>query len=137
MNRTRSKIWASIALTALWCAGCKVGPDYHAQAPDVPPAFGEANAGGSGQYSHISPDQPTWINWWTKFGDAELDSLIVRAVKANHELRIAAARVQQARAEEKMANSRLYPSLSLGAGAFATHGSKAGFGTPYGIPGVS
>jgi outer membrane protein, multidrug efflux system len=137
VNRARSSIGASIALTVLWCAGCKVGPDYHAPTPDAPPAFGETDAVGSGHYSHVSPGQPAWIDWWTEFGDAELDSLIIRAVKANHELRIAAARVQQARAEEKMAESRLYPSLSLGAGAFATHGSEAGFGVPYGIPGVS
>jgi NodT family efflux transporter outer membrane factor (OMF) lipoprotein len=137
MSRARPILAASLALVASWCAGCKVGPDYHAPAQDVPQAFGELGVGASGQYSHISPDQPPWIEWWTKFGDAELDSLVSRAVKANHELRIAAARVLQARAEERMADSRLYPSLSIGAGAFVTHGSEAGFGVPFGIPGVS
>jgi multidrug efflux system outer membrane protein len=137
MSHARSIIGAFFTLAVLWCAGCKVGPDYHAPVSNAPPAFAEADAIGSSHYSHVSPGQPAWIDWWTTFGDAELDSLIVRAVKANHELRIAAARVQEARAEEKMADSRLYPSVSLSAGAFATHGSGAGFGTPYGIPGVT
>src|SRR5262245_37210661 len=136
MNRAPA-IGASLALLGLWGAGCKVGPDYRTPDQEVPKAFGEASAAAPGQYSNISPNQPAWVEWWTKFGDDELNSLIERAVKANHELRIAAARVQQARAEEKMADSRLYPSISLGAGAFATHGSEAGFGVPYGIPGVS
>jgi NodT family efflux transporter outer membrane factor (OMF) lipoprotein len=136
MMRTRANAVALFVIAALTCAGCKVGPNYHAPASDVPHAFGET-AGSAGQYSSVRPDQPAWIEWWTKFQDPQLDSLIARAVKANHELRIAAARVQQARAEEKMAESRLYPTVSLGAGAFATHGSEAGFGVPYGIPGVS
>lgn len=137
MSSARSVIGAWIALAALWCAGCKLGPDYHAPVSDAAPAFGETGAVGSGRYSHVSPGQPAWVDWWTKFGDAELDSLIARAVKASYELRIAVARVQEARAEERMADSRLYPTVSLGAGAFATHGSAEGFGVPYGIPGVS
>ena len=139
MSRTCPSNAAPLLIVALSCSGCKVGPDYHAPASDVPRAFGETHAreGVAGQYSDTLSGLPVWIDWWTKFQDAQLDSLVARAVKANHELRIAAARVQQARAEERMAESRLYPSVSLGAGAFATHGSEAGFGVPYGIPGVS
>src|SRR5262249_38155332 len=137
MSRTRANLGASLLIAAFLCAGCKVGPDYQPPAPDVPSAFGETGTGAPGQYSDTLPAQPAWIEWWTKFQDPQLDSLIPRAVKANHELRIAATRVQAARAEEKMAESRLYPSLSVGGGVFATHGSESGFGVPYGIPGVS
>src|SRR5262249_52272414 len=46
--------------------------------------------------------------WWKQLKDAELDSLIDRAVKGNIDLRIAAARVAQARALEKAQRSTLF-----------------------------
>jgi NodT family efflux transporter outer membrane factor (OMF) lipoprotein len=79
--------------------------------------------------------QSPWIDWWTKFDDRQLDSLITRAVVANHELTIARARVQEARAVEKIAKSGLLPTVDLSAAALKTRGSGAGFGFPYGIPG--
>src|SRR5262249_17849040 len=130
MIRPRMLIGAALLLDVLSCTGCKVGPDYRAPIADVPRAFGETKSPGEKEYSRLSPDKTVWIEWWTKFEDAQLNSLIDRALEANHELRIAAARVHQARAEEKMAESRLYPSISLGASALATRGSEAGFGVP-------
>jgi NodT family efflux transporter outer membrane factor (OMF) lipoprotein len=115
-----------------------VGPDYESPATETSANFGEvAPPGVPGQASRIDIGQPVWIDWWSKFEDPELDSLVARAVAANHELRIVAARVQEARAIERMAESRLYPSVGLSAAALATHGSEAGFGVPYGIPGVT
>jgi len=126
------------AVAALCCSGCTVGPDYAPPTTETPDRFGEATpAGAAGQASRVSVGQPVWVEWWSKFEDKQLDSLVARALAANHELRIAVARVQEARAIEKMAESRQYPSIGVHAGAFATHGSEAGFGVPYGIPGVT
>ena len=36
--------------------------------------------------------------WWTLFGDAELDSLLARVAVSNQSLRVAEARLRQARA---------------------------------------
>jgi multidrug efflux system outer membrane protein len=131
----------AFAAIALLTGGCLVGPNYRMPHAEVPAAFG--NAGGRSQTrppttqaSVIDQNQPPWIDWWTKFGDAELDSLVARAVTANHELKIAAARVQEARAEQRISESRLYPTVDISAALFKSRGSAAGFGFPYGLPGV-
>src|SRR4051812_33924218 len=56
--------------------------------------------------------------WWKQFHDPTLDSLIDRAIRGNIDLRVAAARVAQARALARVQRSSLFPTLSL-AGAFS------------------
>ena len=51
--------------------------------------------------------------WWRKFGDAELDSLIDRALRNNLDLKIAASRVAQARSTQKAPLSWGSNSLTL------------------------
>jgi len=53
--------------------------------------------------------------WWRGFKDPLLNELIDRALVANHDLRIAKARVREARAMVVVADSALYPSLDLSA----------------------
>src|SRR5262249_25840815 len=53
------------------------------------------------------PDRP----WWKSFGSAELDALIAEAEANNHDLKAAGARVDQARAEARVAGAPLFPSL--------------------------
>jgi NodT family efflux transporter outer membrane factor (OMF) lipoprotein len=50
-------------------------------------------------------------SWWSRFGDSELESLVARAVANNTDLRIAAARVEEARALAKGQRSTLLPSV--------------------------
>ena len=57
-------------------------------------------------------------SWWKGFKDPELDSLIERAAKANYDLRIAGARVREARALYGIDASRLWPTIDAG-GAYA------------------
>ena len=124
--------------------GCKVGPDYRAPRVETPTSFastapaskpnGPTTSPATGQ-SVIDTGHAPWIDWWTKFNDAQLNSLVTRALAANHELAVARAHVQEARAIERIAKSGLYPTLDLSAAALKTHGSAAGFGVPYGIPG--
>ena len=61
---------------------------------------------------------PSIAGWWKSFNDPQLDSLIERAVKTNHDLRIAGARVREARAFYDIAASQLGPTLDAG-GAYA------------------
>lgn len=72
-------------------AGCvTVGPNY-SPPPKAPPAsFGETPAGiGSGAVE---------VAWWRAFNEPALEALIGRALVANHDVGIAAARVEEARA---------------------------------------
>ena len=61
---------------------------------------------------------PSIVGWWKSFNDPQLDSLIERAVKTNHDLRIAGARVREARAFYDIAASQLGPTLDA-SGAYA------------------
>jgi len=51
--------------------------------------------------------------WWQGFQDPQLNQLIAQALSANHDLKIAKARVREARAMITVANSALYPSLDF------------------------
>jgi NodT family efflux transporter outer membrane factor (OMF) lipoprotein len=47
--------------------------------------------------------------WWKHFKDAELDSLVERAVRSNLDLKIAAARVREARSQYQMTSADFWP----------------------------
>lgn len=66
--------------------------------------------------------------WWTRFGDARLAALVEQARANNADLAIAAARVAEARAQERVARSLLLPSLSVG-GPAAEQRTLNPFGT--------
>ena len=73
-------------------AGCTVGPDYHQPTDHAPDAWSSPVAGG------LTDSAAEAASWWSSFNDAELNSLIERAVKANLDLRVSEARLRQARA---------------------------------------
>jgi len=117
-------------------AGCEVGPKYNALKADVPSRFAITTRPTTNPTSVADAEHAAWIDWWTKFDDNELNSLISRSLTANHELKIAAARVQEARAAERVAQSELYPTIDVSAILVGTRGSAAGYGFPYGLPGA-
>lgn len=49
--------------------------------------------------------------WWEAFGYTELDSLIRKAITNNVDLKIALARVEQARANKRIALAELFPAI--------------------------
>lgn len=55
--------------------------------------------------------------WWRRFGDPALSALIERALAANLDIRLAALRVEEARAGTRAADSRTAPSVALNASA--------------------
>jgi multidrug efflux system outer membrane protein len=91
------------------CAGCTVGPDY--KKPDMPvPA----------QFRAAAPSTAADLSqWWKQFGDAELQSLIERALKSNIDLQTAASRVRQARTQEIVAGAAGLPQVN--ANGIAAH----------------
>ena len=129
----------TLAGALMLAGGCEVGPNYRAPVSQTPSAFGEGEPTthpAAADASVPDPTQPPWVDWWKKFGDAELDSLVDRAVSANYDLQVAAARVQEARADKRIADSMLYPTVDISAGFAKAEGSAAGFAFPYGLPGV-
>ena len=69
--------------------------------------------------------------WWKGFGDPVLNDLIGQALVANHDLRLAKARVREAKAMTIVAESTLYPSIDL----FSFGGREKRIDRIVGVPG--
>jgi NodT family efflux transporter outer membrane factor (OMF) lipoprotein len=102
-------------LSLLLLAGCAVGPDYFRPKTAVPTAY----AAQSTQTLTQAPE----VEWWQTFGDERLNALVNQATLANRDLRVAAARVREARALRAEAASDYYPKISAGAGYNRTRSS--------------
>ena len=92
-----------VAGFALTLAGCEVGPDYEKPETTMPPAWTSA-ADPSDAKAQI--DQ----QWWKNFNDPVLTKLIDKADAQNFDLKIAEARIAEARANESSAFAALLPS---------------------------
>ena len=89
------------ALTALaGLTGCKQGPDY--VRPPVPHAE---------TYRQATPAGESVANvaWWDLFQDPVLQDLIRTALEENRDIRVALARIAEARAQAGFARADLYP----------------------------
>jgi len=72
-------------------AGCAaVGPDYSPPAAQLPASFGATPAG-------LGPGAVE-VEWWRAFDEPALTSLVQQALAANHDIAIAAARLDEAKA---------------------------------------
>ncbi|HWX28075.1 MAG TPA: TolC family protein, partial [Steroidobacteraceae bacterium] len=102
----KASAWAVVAL--IWVlAACTVGPNFHRPQAAVPPQWTTPAARG------VSPGvEPQTDLWWKSFKDPKLDSLIERAVAANYDLKLATARVDEARAANGLAKSEYYPQIN-------------------------
>lgn len=91
-------------LTAGACA--PVGPDYRRMDPPVPAAFGSLETG-------VSPgdeqEERLLGSWWQRLQDPMLDRLMEEAVRGNLDIRMACARVRQARALAGISSAMLWP----------------------------
>jgi len=97
--------------------------------PAAPPPPQVAVAPGPDWRTPPGPAAPLAADWWRAFGDPVLDGLIDRALTANPDLAIAAARVREARAQEGLSRAQLLPSLDAAANGGRTR-SLSAFGTP-------
>ena len=96
-----------LILSVITVAGCALRGPY--VAPAVQPAS-LANADAT-----LVAEQAFDPRWWAQFDDPILDVLVVRALEANHDVRISLARVDQARAIFDEARRDRYPTAVAGA----------------------
>ena len=99
-------------LTAL-ASGCAVGPDYHRPEVALPPAWQP----GSSWHEAQPGDGVLKGTWWQLFNDAALNSLVERALAGNQNLRVAAARLAQARDQVTVSRAALLPQADASAAA--------------------
>jgi outer membrane protein TolC len=100
-----------LATTSL-LAACAVGPDY--KAPKTAPV---AAAPFTGAASPAFTQEAAVDHWWTLYSDPLLDRMVDDALKANTDIRVAAARVERARALLRNAKSARLPNTTLDASA--------------------
>lgn len=135
---------ALLILTSFAC-GCTVGPDYKRPKADVPGAFRgapqemvpsqqspsqpapnpTASSSPQGLQPANNPPQQTPAlseqsfgdqKWWEVFQDLQLQELIRTALQNNYDVRIAAARIMEARAQLGITRADQLPTIDAGAG---------------------
>lgn len=116
-----------IAAAAL--TGCTVGPDYRRPRVDLPANWVSPTAAApeaATQPSKAVEQPPVDVaRWWSTFNDPVLESLVVRALESNLDLRIATVRVREARASRRFTSSALFPGIGTSA-AYRRSGSGSG-----------
>ena len=101
------KATAALAVV-LTVAACSVGSDYQRPNVNTPAAFSQGDGMDAGQIAQ---------DWWKSFGSTELNGLVDKALANNTDISAAIARIEQARAQLKIAGADLLPSVDASASA--------------------
>ncbi|HTK01427.1 MAG TPA: efflux transporter outer membrane subunit [Bordetella sp.] len=96
----------------LLCAGCTVGPDFHQPDPDVPADFADRARAPTADASSVTDQSDPDPRWWRRFNDAQLDSLIDRAIAGNLNLQQTVQRIAASRAQARAAGAAALPQLN-------------------------
>ena len=114
-----------ILLLGFCLTACSVGPDFQQPDGKLPAAWSFDKKPGA------AADPAALAGWWRRFHDAKLNALVEAAVEANLDVKIAVARLTQARAQRQGAAAPFWPWLSAtGSGqAFDVGGSGTGSGS--------
>src|SRR5687768_2180055 len=108
---TRHAAWLAAALLA----GCTVGPNYTRPEVDLPADYGIAPAA-----------TPAPQRWWTVFNDPVLEQLVEEALARNRDLRAAAERIEQARAQSGITRSDQFPDAGIDGSRARNRASQLG-----------
>jgi multidrug efflux system outer membrane protein len=106
-----------LALPLLAAAGCTLGPDYARPAVPTPAAW-RGPAEGAGSLADLA--------WWDLFRDEALQALVGEALEANKDLRLAVARVDEARAQLGVTRSGQFPQLDANGQVATRRSSEVG-----------
>jgi NodT family efflux transporter outer membrane factor (OMF) lipoprotein len=127
-NAFRAKHWTQhlvilLLLAPLFLGGCMaVGPDYEEpEQPEIPRSV---------------TNTVDVALWWNQFNDPLLTEMVEKALEHNHDLRSAASRVRQARAEMGRVKAALGPTVNLtgSVNRFQPAENASQFGTAYAPP---
>src|SRR5271169_2881708 len=93
----------------LLLTGCAVGPDYVPPTVDQVAAYKE-----SGPWKKADPrDDISKGDWYAVFHDPKLNELEAQAQMANQTLRVAVAKVSEARAVARQTEASFFPSINF------------------------
>ncbi len=103
-------------------AGCTLGPDYHRPAQSLPEQFGQPTPGGAATTPRPAASLGD-AGWRSVYPDPALQSLIDAALRNNFDLRIAATRIEEARAALGSARLAQWPAVGVAASVGRTQNS--------------
>jgi multidrug efflux system outer membrane protein len=121
-------ILSIVALVFL--SGCMVGPKYSRPQQATPSAYYEANS------SIDTAGSVANLKWFDLYQDPALRALLDSTLRNNLDLRIAVARIDQAREFYGISKAQLYPSLGYNVSAsenFSNNGSASSFSMGLGL----
>ncbi len=107
-------LWASlVGLAAV--SGCMVGPNYETPATQTPSKWSgvQPATAPSSQPAGLTTEPARVDSWWRAFNDPMLESLLERAAESNLDLRVATARVREARAARSFIAADLWPQVGV------------------------
>jgi len=114
----------ALSLSMALTAGCAVGPNYKRPSVEVPGAYRGATPQEAPQPAAESlGDQ----KWWEVFQDQQLQDLIHTALRQNYDVRIAATRILEARAQVGFTRADGLPTISAGAQSFDQRSARQKF----------
>lgn len=112
-----------LSVSAFTLAACSVGRDYTPPEMEVDEQWVAIEE----EPSVLTDNASGPVSWWTQFGDDTLNGLVDTALKNNNDLKIAAARIAEARANERLNNSAFFPQIDA-----SGRGSRGTMGGAYG-----
>jgi outer membrane protein, multidrug efflux system len=126
-RQTNVKTAIPFLLITLVTCGCTVGPNYKRPKVDVPVAYRGAQPEVAPEAQQNPSQQPSQTmqqssaqplgeqKWWEVFQDPQLQDLVRTALKQNYDVRIAATRVLEARAQLGITRADQLPTISANA----------------------
>jgi len=113
---SRARLLIALLAGLAGCAG--VGPDFEPPQADAPADWQSRPGSAPELAGSLEPRTDTLpAQWWTVFRDPTLDALQQRALQASPDLRTAALRFAQSRAQRRIAASQVLPQADLNAQA--------------------
>jgi multidrug efflux system outer membrane protein len=123
----RANSFISTLLVATFLTGCSLAPTYKKPDVSVPEDYKE-NLDGKWKQASNNAGSADQSNWWQVFNDKDLNDLETQADAANNDLKVAAARLDQARGLTEQARAGYFPEIDLGANAYRGNSASASFG---------
>src|SRR5258708_2974091 len=111
--RDRRKILV-IGFLIVWCSGCAVGPNYKRPSVPAPPEYRGLPPDQTGKTDAASFGDQKWAD---AFPDEALRDLIHTALEQNYDVRIAAERILEARAQLGITRADQLPTVTAGVSA--------------------
>ena len=120
-NKFKRVAVAIIVIGASLLTACAIGPDYQRPEVQTPVAFKET----AGWKLAEPRDELARGNWWSVFGDSELDQLIEQVSVSNQSLKVSEARYRQALALSQSARAGYAPTISASASSTRSRAASA------------